>query len=241
MRAYFEDLVNSFTSPAFLDTVRTKYHYQKDDMETLCLAAERMFSSIKEEAGWEYRVFLSSFAEQSREPLTSPSHIIEEPEEALAEVSLTLGAGVDRLQEQYLSQGLLTEGYMVESLSSELLLQGYGAYNRAVEEETPYHVRRYHFLGSEAAYPIQQLKGLLQRLEMPVTCNEAYCMVPKKSVAFVAELTREQGIHCQGICVGCRSANCPNRMEEGLQLNRLIADMTDVPLSYGYSRIFGRR
>lgn len=221
MRAYFADLLEAFISPSFLGAVKKKYHYPEEDFESLCSVAKAMAPLMERDACWEHRLVSVGLHQE-------------------AEVSMTLGRRIDVLQEQYLSQGLLSESYMMEALASELLLQGYSAYNHVVAEETAYHVKRYHFLGSEENYPVERLRELLERLEMPVICNEAFCMIPKKSVAFVAELTKEAGVHCQGICVGCHSRNCPNRMEEGLNIGHIIADMTDVPLSYGYSRIFGK-
>ena len=221
MRAYFPELLKEFGNPLFLRTVIPKYHYRKNDFESLCFVARAMLPLMGKDAGWDHRLFFVG-------------------EHWETEVCMTLGQGVDTLQEHYLSLGLLSECYMVEVLASELLLQGYKAYNRLVAEETSYHVKRYLYLGSGKNYPIEGLKELLERLEVPVTCNDAYCMIPKKSVAFVAELTEDTNTRCQGICVGCRSRNCPNRMEESIDIGRITADMTGVPLNYGYSRIFWR-
>lgn len=79
---------------------------------------------------------------------------------------------------------------------------------------------------------------LLQELALPVTCNAAYCMIPKKSVVFYAELTKDPFTKCAGICLGCGRRDCPNRMEEKENFPLRFADMTDRPLSYGYARIF---
>lgn len=231
MEVFFEELLENFTGEDFLRKVCGKYHYQNTDNQSLFETAERMLPLIREQACWNYRLFVLP---EGREL----------PAGKYAEAAITLGEGLDRLQEEYAGKGLLSECYMVEALASELLLQAYASYNKRMASETPFHVARYHFLGSEEAYPANLLPELLRRLEMPVSCNEAFCMIPKKSVAFVAELTEDETVKCPGICVGCKGPagrSCPNRVEEGLQLSRLIADMTDVPLSYGYSRIFGRR
>ena len=217
MEKFFEDLLDEFLSPEFLDVVRKKYHYSEDQLSELENVASKLMPHVRRDACWNHRFFYN-----------------------YAEVVMTLGEGPDILQEEFAGQGLLSECYMVESLASELLLRGYAAYNRYVAEHTNYHVARYHFLGSGQKFPLDRLGGMLKRLQLPVRCNAAFCMMPKKSVAFVAELTKDETSRCQGICVGCNSGNCPNRMEDGLHLGRMIADMTDVPLSYGYSRIFGR-
>lgn len=63
-------------------------------------------------------------------------------------------------------------------------------------------------------------------------------MIPKKSVVFYAELTKDPFTKCAGICLGCGRRDCPNRMEEKENFPLRFADMTDRPLSYGYARIF---
>lgn len=228
METFFTDLLENFTGEHFLRSVCRKYHYRDGDYESLLETAERMLPLMREQACWNHRLFAL-------------------PEKSCgmcAETVMTLGKGLDALQEEYTAKGLLSVCYMVEALASELLLQAYSAYNKHVASEYPFHVARFHFPGSEDAYPITMLPALLRRLEMPVSCNEAFCMTPKKSVAFVAELTEDAAVRCPGICVGCKGGavnGCPNRVEDGLHPLRLAADMTDVPLSYGYSRIFGRR
>lgn len=234
----------------FLRSVCKKYHYQDEDYISLCSVAEAMLPLVRVGLCMKHRLF-AHMAERPSESKEAPNSTealggTETAERYLAEglcraeAAITLGAGLDKLQEAYTERGRLSECYMAEALSSELLLQAYTAYNAYVAETTDYHVARYHFLGSEADYPISVLPELLKRLDAPIACNEAYCMLPKKSVAFVAELTDDERVRCRGICTGCGSRHCPNRMDEGVNIGRLIADMTDVPMSYGYSKIFGR-
>ena len=83
-------------------------------------------------------------------------------------------------------------------------------------------------------------RELLAGLTKRVTCNAAFCLIPKKSVVFVAELTQDESVQCEGICMGCHKMHCINRIEDDFQTRRRIARMTDMPLHYGYSRIFGK-
>ena len=79
---------------------------------------------------------------------------------------------------------------MIEVLSSELLLKSYRVYTEWVAVHRNLHVARLHFLGgeiSETSEPpigsllrLANLPMLLQELALPVTCNAAYCMIPKK-------------------------------------------------------------
>lgn len=220
---YFREILEHCTSNGFIKDISKKYHYSEQDAPLLLSVVGRMRQCMLREAGWEQRMFL------------------DEEQRAYAEVVMTLGPGVDALQEEYVRQGLLSECYMVEALGSEILLLGYEAYNRWVEAHTAYHVARYYFLGSEERYPLANLPHMLERLaEVSVSCNDAYCMLPKKSVAFYAALTEDPQVSCRGICVGCDSLNCPNRIVKVQTKGWNFADMTDRPLPYGYSRIFGK-
>lgn len=222
MQKFFQDIIKKCTSEQFLGDVMQRYHYTPGDREMLLEVSLKMQACMERDAVWEHRMFRNG----EKQPMT--------------EVAMTLGQGIDELQENYCSRGLLGEDYMVEALGSELLLRGYTAYNQWIAGHTAYHVVRYHFLGSEENYPLPKLPGLLGRLGLPIRCNEAFCMLPKKSVAFYAALTEEGEVQCQGICVGCRSRSCPNRMEETALRQWSFADMTDRPLPYGYARIFGK-
>ena len=200
-----------------------KYHYDPEEYPNLKRLAGEMIPCLETEAGWQDREIQETFPGRDQSFLA---------------VGITLGKGIDDLQENYLQDGLLTESYMIEVLSSELLLK--------------LHVARLYFLGSVAGesgssekklndrLQLENLPVLLWELQMPVTCNEAYCMIPKKSVVFYAELTKDAFTKCAGICLGCGRRDCPNRMEEKENFPLRFADMTDRPLSYGYARIFSK-
>lgn len=224
-----------------------KYHYDPEEYSDLKKIAEQMEPCLETEAGWQDRDCEETFSKGERSFLA---------------VGITLGKEIDELQENYLQDGLLTESYMIEVLSSELLLKSYQAYTEWVAAHRELHVARLHFLGTEISgsdvsgsitldsedsdkklcnrLRLENLPTLLQELQLPVTCNEAYCMIPKKSVVFYAELTKDAFTKCAGICLGCGRRDCPNRMEEKENFPLRFADMTDRPLSYGYARIFSK-
>ena len=228
MAAFFSNILDQFLTPAFLEGVRKKYHYDDTQAFELQAVAEEMLPLMREEAFWERKVSLGKNQDQN------------EVSGALYEqVVMSLGRGVDCLQERYNEREQLSKSYMIEVLASGLLLQGYAAYNHYIREKTDWHVARYHFLGSEENYPLEMLPDLLKELTPLITCNSAFCMLPKKSVAFIAELTQDEKVQCRGICVGCNSLSCSNRMEDGGLVHKRLSVMTDMPLTYGYGRIFG--
>ena len=187
-----------------------KYHYSPEAYPNLKRLAGEMIPCLETEAGWQDREIKETFSGRDQSFLA---------------VGITLGNGIDALQEKYLQNEFLTESYMIEVLSSELLLKSYRAYTEWVVVHRNLHVGRLHFLGggiSETSEPpissllqLANLPMLLQELALPVTCNAAYCL-------------------------GCGRRDCPNRMEEKENFPLRFADMTDRPLSYGYARIFSK-
>lgn len=232
MQPLFSEITALCRDEQFLHSVMKKYHYDPEEYPNLKQLAEQMLPCLESEAGWQDRDFEETFPGR---------------DQSFWAVGITLGKGIDALQENYLREEHLTESYMIEVLSSELLLKSYQAYTEWVAAHRELHVARLHFLGSEATdeklgsrLRLENLPTLLQELQIPVTCNEAYCMIPKKSVVFYAELTKDAFTKCAGICLGCGRRDCPNRMEEKENFPLRFADMTDRPLSYGYARIFSK-
>ena len=176
-----------------LETVLCRYHFPKKEKETMKQVAAALEETVRRQAGfwWDVR----------------------ENTEA-ASVAVTLGDGVDRLQEEYTKQGRLLECYMAETLADELLLSLYPKVNARITQKTGRRVARCRFYGSDAFYPLEEMKkapvlcGLRE-----VVCNEAGCLLPKKSVVFWAELTGKEGTVCEKICAGCGQKGCLWRRE----------------------------
>ena len=205
MPAFFTDLLDHFPTDVFLEKVRVRYHYDESGTEELRETAREMLPLLQKEAFWESRPAGPGIARPFETQAKEPGEVRYE------RVVISLGAGVDSLQDDYSGQGRLSKSYMLEALAGELLLQSYEAYSRCIAETTGWHAARYHFPGDGAAYPLERLPGLLEGLTERVTCNQAFCLLPKKSVVFVAELTKDANVRCEGICAGCGSRGCAFR------------------------------
>lgn len=206
----------------FLDAVMKKFHFSPEDRACFLEVGDRVSAAAHKEAGFWY---------------------MEREESALA--VMTLGAGVDALQEQYAKECRLTECYMAETVAGELLLNAYREFNRWVEAHTGRHVARYRFFGAQeddGALSLEAMSGALRAFGIAqVQCNQACCLTPKKSVIFLAELTPDAGVRCEGICVGCGRKDCPNRCDREQEAAGLRwPDLSGRPLPYGYARILGR-
>ena len=225
MAVFFPVLLDEFLTTDFLEKVRTKFHFGEEQAADIRAVAEEMLPAMREEAFWVSKAYLAQNRCQAQDSDT-----------VYESVAISLGNGVDRLQESYSERGLLLQSYIVEVLSSEFLMRGYDAYNRYVAEHTALHVARYRFPGNDDMLPLKTLPGLLKELTRKIACNAAFCMQPKKSVVFISELTGDETVFCEGICVGCANRACANRIEDDTLLRKRMAD---VPLTYGYRRIFG--
>lgn len=225
MKHFFPTLLDELISPDFLEKARKKFHFGEEQAAQMRAVAEEMLPLIQEEGFWTRKAYSLKNRQFNKES------------DGYDCAAISLGHGVDLLQESYSEKGLLSESYIVEVLAGELLMQGYDAYNRYIAEHTDRHVARYHFPGSEDSFSLEMLPELLKELTQEITCNAAFCMQPKKSVVFVSELTQDEKIHCQGICAACSNLSCPNRQGENDFIRKRMADL---PLTYGYSRILGR-
>lgn len=169
MESFFPALLEEFISSDFIENIRKKFHFDEEQAEQMEAVAKEMLPLVQGEAFYVRQTY--SMGNKA----FTPKH-----EATFESVAMSLGNGVDLLQESYVEKGLLLESYMVEVLAGELLIRGYDAYNRYIAEHTTQHVARYHFPGSEENLPLEMLPALLRNLTQKITCNAAFCMRPKK-------------------------------------------------------------
>ena len=89
-----------------------KYHYDPEEYPNLKRLAGEMIPCLETEADGR----------------TEKSKRLFPGDQSFLAVGITLGKGIDALQEKYLQNGFLTESYMIEVLSSELLLEAISLY-----------------------------------------------------------------------------------------------------------------
>ena len=107
MQTFFSEITALCRNEQFLHSVMEKYHYDPEEYPNLKRLAGEMIPCLETEAGWQDREIKETFPGRDQSFLA---------------VGITLGKGIDELQEKYLQNGFLTESYMIEVLSSELLL-----------------------------------------------------------------------------------------------------------------------
>ena len=145
---------------------------------------------------------------------------------------------------------MLTESFMAECICTELLLQAYEDMNKKIREKYGLWVKKMLFPGGEL--PLESMEKIFRNVSQEeVHYNQCYVLSPKKSVAYLAMLTRNKDEICAGICASCARMDCPNRqlgagkgaavnMEKDHHREPMWPDMSGVPLPYGYQRIFHR-
>lgn len=184
--------------------ILTRYHFEKRDEGRICALAARLLSVA---APTLYYAPLDA-KEQSR----------------LA-VLVTLGAGVDELQDACTEDGQLGESYMVECLAMELLGNAYEQSAERIYDHYGLWIGRFDFLGS--AVPIEETEMLFRLLRpQEISYNQAYMFAPKKTVAFYTTLTQKRQASYCNQCDACRNTRCAHRRGH---------------LTYGYQQIFGKR
>lgn len=65
--------------------------------------------------------------------------------------SMTLGKGVDELQEKLQEQDMLLESYMVETLAGEALMEAYSRFHAEIHRRTGWFVKQMSFWEAAAS------------------------------------------------------------------------------------------
>lgn len=133
------------------------------------------------------------------------------PQKDYAAVFLTLGSGVDEMQEIYLSKNCLSEAYMIECIAIEMLYKSYGELIREVQRQTGKWVEKMEFLGD--TYPIELLPKLYREFgQMDISYNEKFVLSPGKSVVFLLTMSDEKREGDCSLCESCGNKTCILRL-----------------------------
>ncbi|MCF0127963.1 MAG: hypothetical protein HUJ70_05305 [Pseudobutyrivibrio sp.] len=232
LKPFSKDFINLLNDRIFISKVRDKYHFEESQYEEMLMVASDMSKRVRDDvekgrAGWTHQ--LDFLMDQKLHDSANETV-----------VCITLGEGLDRLQEEYREENSLLKEYMVEAIASELLMASYPKWNRQVKDSYNRSVRRYHFWGSEDKYPLEGIPEALRLTGNPIECNETYCLIPKKSVIFVAELSPVgEEAECAGVCTSCQNTSCDNRIKGNIMKDNPLDNLPDLRISYGLSQIFG--
>ena len=125
-------------------------------------------------------------------------------------VVATLGQAFDEYQESFLNRGDIHKAYILDCLGLELLWAAYDEIDRKLYEKTHLYAGDYTFVGDNAL-PINRLPALMRLLgQKQITYNEAYVLIPKKSVVFETPLLNTKK-EKYARCAACSNLKCSNR------------------------------
>ena len=113
-------------------------------------------------------------------------------------------------------------------LAMEALKKAYEMFGGKLYEIEGKYPGEYHFLDDKA---MRNVPEILKGMEIgEVYCNEAFALIPQKTVVFLTEVSYEKNAECIKLCESCSQKNCSNRMEKTKK--HLAA------LNYGYQLTF---
>ena len=182
----------------FITNIISKYHFDEAAREQII----DIYSQIKECA--------KPYAVYRINQKATGIRMIDDSQAAI--VAMTLGAGVDELQEEYSLAGCLDEAYMIDCISNELLIHMYEEFNREYGRYHRRYIKKYIFVGDEI--PLTDNPKLLEQINTnknEITANEYGVLTPTKSVIFYALLSDNPNEKCQRICANCNNYNCDNK------------------------------
>lgn len=122
---------------------------------------------------------------------------------------LSLGDGIDALQQFYTKRKLLSEAYMLDCLGLELLWKCYPAFTREIQHYTGQWAASLDFLDDD---PQLSMLPTLYDMVRPqgISYNKSLMLIPAKSIYYLVPLAfepPEKDIY--HICDGCKNKTCP--------------------------------
>ncbi|MCR5671564.1 MAG: hypothetical protein K6G10_11220 [Butyrivibrio sp.] len=186
---------------ACLEQLVRRYHFKDKDKRDI----ERLYRLVSPRVHPQFHYVTDSDAGQAAEKflggdLTS------------ALVVLTLGPAFDSLQNALLEKGEIGDAYIVDCLGLEILSRAYEKLDEKLFELTGLYPGDYVFAGDERL-PLEKVPELMGMLAQPlVSYNEAFLLIPKKSVLFMAPLYGKP-VAKHSHCKLCGAVSCPMKAE----------------------------
>lgn len=222
----------------FINSVIEKYHFDENKEKELIGVYDQMLLGIGAYAAYRINTHVTGVND------------IDNNQAAI--VAMTLGAGVDRLQESYIRKEQLEKSYMLECIANELLLKMYKEFNKAYARFHRRYVMKYVFIGNDISLTeipklLEEIKGKKNGEDSnEIRSNEYGVLFPSKSVVFYAVLSENPKAECEGICARCENTSCENRYVEDKEdsdekiKTEEIPKQTSINMNYGFQRIFGK-
>lgn len=215
----------------FIDKVINHYHFMGQDTAKLQALYQAVLPLIQVEAHYVYAPELKV---EYKDKVVGQA-----AENAL--VFLTLGHGMDQLQDVYMGANCLQEAYMLDCIGLELLTEAYEEFVKMLQRDTSKWAIKMDFLGDN--YPLEELPKLHCQVfadsDASITYTPQFLLNPKKSVAFFLPLSEERvTMNPCHVCSQCKNVECIFRQEKTKTTGYQVRKPANV-YSYGYQRTFG--
>ena len=188
----FEALDVSLDENCFSDFIK-RYHFNEEDKNEIIKLYRKVHPRV-------HAIF---------------HHIVEEDENGgkVATVVASLGRAFDEYQNVLVRQQDIHGAYIVDCLGLELLSKAYDQIDVKIHEMTGLYAGGYIYAGSKE-FPLEEIPVVMKKLgQKKIRYNEAYMLLPKKSVLFTTKLyDKKQESHSK--CAECNAVNCSMRVEK---------------------------
>jgi len=144
---------------------------------------------------------------------------------------MSLGDFFDQWVYTYEEKSELMMAYIVESLAMHLLRIAYDKYIDVYFEKKKVYPSGILFFDEKEMEMVPKL--LLDMGIRDVKCNEAFVLIPQKTVVFRSNVEKNRASVCQDICSNCKNSTCEHR--------KSAYSASKEVLNYGYQRILGNK
>ncbi|WP_026652860.1 hypothetical protein [Butyrivibrio proteoclasticus] len=213
----FEPVEVSLDENCFAELVR-RYHFNEEDKKDIVKLYRQLIPRVH--AVFHYVVEnsddgCSSVVENDNRGVDGcHSDIVENDnlggDSSCAYVVASLGRAVDSLQDSFLQKGDIRSAYILDCIASELLAKAYDGIDERLYELTGKYAGDYVFVGDDEL-PLESTPEIMVKLgQKKIRYNEAFALIPKKSVLFKTALLPEKP-HKAGMCSNCGAVDCQMR------------------------------
>lgn len=212
-----------------IDELIKRYHFNSNDIYSYMGIAKILQSLLKIQGYYEWVT----------------DDIITEYDSCLVGF-MTIGEGIDKLQELYSQYGGIEEEYLIDCLGSIILMKNYELFIQEIQKRTGMWVEKIEFLGDK--YSIELLPKLHEICKPEnISYTSDYILIPKKSVSFLLPLSDRPSNNPCNICTNCENQFCIFKKSDSdnsvhYDNPEVIPDESEdfVPNTYGYMQIFNK-
>ena len=178
-----------------------RYHFDEKDKKDIL----RLYRQVQPRVHAEFHYVLTDADETMADGAKEIPAVAKK-----ATVVVTLGQAFDEFQESFLKNGDIHKAYILDCIGLEVLWAAYDEIDKKLFELTGLYAGDYRYAG-DCDLPITEIPRLMGLLgQKQITYNEAFVLIPKKSIVFEVPLLREKK-EKYARCAACSNSKCSMR------------------------------